>query len=306
MRSTAVPVLFLIFNRPENTQRVFDSIKAHQPEYLFIAADGARPDVATDEALCALARNIATQIDWKCEVKTLFRPQNLGCKVAVSDAINWFFDHVEEGIILEDDCLPDSTFFSFCSELLERLRDNQQVMSISGSNLLGKSGDEQSPSYFRAHGGIWGWATWKRAWKRYDISMKTWPEKATQTQIRQAIGSQEWFNNYYQMFEAAHNNTLDTWDIQWFYSILINEGIAINASVNLVKNIGFESGTHMNSADNPIAVLPAFSMLFPLKHPTEFLLDVAYLENLYLALNPPAKRGYSLFRRLINLWRNKR
>lgn len=305
MENKKTPVLFLIFNRPDNTRRISDAINAYQPEQLFIAADGPRADKPGEAELCALARAIATEISWKCEIKTLFRSQNLGCKEAVSNAITWFFDHVDEGIILEDDCLPDSSFFPFCAELLEKYRDNEQVMSISGSNLLGKSGNNQLQSYFRGHGGIWGWATWKRAWMRYDITMKGWPQTKTKRKIRYAIGTREWYDTYYSMFESSYDGTLDTWDIQWFYSILINDGIAINPSVNLVKNIGFEAGTHTNSTDNPVASLPLYAISFPLKHTADLSLDTGHLELMYHAINirPAGKR--SLIRRIFDLLQNK-
>jgi hypothetical protein len=273
-----VPVLFLIFNRPDSTRKVFEAISKHKPKYLFIAADGARIDIPGEEQLCIITRDIATRIDWDCEVKTLFRTHNLGCKIAVSSAISWFFEWVSEGIILEDDCLPDDSFFPFCAELLDKYRDEENVFSISGSNLLGKSNNTQMRSYFRGHGGIWGWATWKRAWNLYDIDMKGWPEELTKNKIRLALGTQEWYQTYYSMFESSHNQSLDTWDIQWFYSILVNNGIALNPSVNLVKNIGFDAGTHINSADNPIASLPLYAMTFPLKHPGNLSLDVGYLK----------------------------
>jgi len=306
MNEKKVPVLFLIFNRPDNTQKVFEAIRRHQPEFLFVAADGPRESEAGEEALCALTRAVATQTDWNCKVKTLFRTQNLGCKAAVSTAISWFFDQVEEGIILEDDCLPDDTFFPFCAALLERYRGNQKIMSISGSNLLGQSGHAASQSYFRGHGGIWGWATWKRAWKLYDMAMQAWPEKKTQEQIRLAIGTQEWYLLYYFMFESAYRQTLDTWDIQWLYSILIHGGIAINPSLNLVKNIGFNAGTHINSPDNPITQLPLLTMPFPLKHPDALPLDADYLKAMYQAVNPPGPPETSVIKRIINLLQNWR
>jgi hypothetical protein len=305
MDDKKVPVLFLIFNRPENTQKVFEAIRKQQPKYLFIAADGPRDDKPGEEALCLLTRAIAIKIDWDCEVKTLFRTQNLGCKVAVSSAISWFFDQIDEGIILEDDCLPDATFFPFCAELLEKYRDDKKVMSISGSNLLGQSAYAQIQSYFSGHGGIWGWATWKRAWNHYDINMKAWPEEQTKEKIKLAIGTSEWYQSYYFMFESSHNKSLDTWDIQWFYSILVNNGIAINSSVNLVKNIGFDAGTHSNSADNPIVSLPLYAMSFPLKHANDLSLDVAYLKAMYNAVNIWPKNKRSIIKRAFNLLQNK-
>src|SRR5258708_7536122 len=215
MSDCKVPVLFLIFNRPDLTEVVFAQIKKALPQQLFIAADGPRKDKLADVELCKRSREVVlSNINWPCEVKTLMRKENLGCKIAVSSAINWFFEHVEEGIILEDDTVPDITFFRFCSELLEKYKDDQNVMSISGSNLLGKW-SKGSLSYFRGHGGIWGWATWRRAWRKYDITMDSWNSLLTKKLIQNEIGTKEWFEYYSGMFSKCHENNFDTWDVQW-------------------------------------------------------------------------------------------
>lgn len=296
------PVLFLVFNRPELTQRVFDVIRQAKPKYLYIAADGPRASNPADAVLCARVHTIVGEIDWDCEVKKLFRGENLGCKTAVSKAISWFFEHVEEGIILEDDCLPDITFFPYCTELLNRYRHDEKVMSVSGSNLLSKPWKRDTQSYFFAHGGIWGWATWKRAWMLYDIAMKDWPMAETKKAVRQSIRTKDWYKFYLPMFEASHNGTLDTWDIQWFYTILIQNGLAINPAVNLVRNIGFASGTHLNSDDNAIARLKSQSIAFPLVPPREQKADVAYLKLIYkVVAGKPVTQSFSPGRIIRNL-----
>lgn len=283
----------MVFNRPELTQQVFDVMRQAKPTQLYIAADGPRAANPTDVALCNQVRAVVGRIDWDCEVKTLFRDENLGCKTAVSKAIDWFFEHVEEGIILEDDCLPDISFFDYCTELLSRYRDDEKVMSVSGSNLLGRPWKYDSQSYFFAHGGIWGWATWKRAWILYDEGMKDWPLAETKKAIRQNIQTQDWYGFYLPMFEASHNGTLDTWDIQWFYTILINNGLAINPAVNLVRNIGFASGTHLNSDDNAIARLGSQPIAFPLVPPVEQKADIAYLKLIYkVVAGSPAAQSF--------------
>ena len=230
--NNSTPILFLIFNRPEHTRKVFEAIRRQQPQQLFIAADGPRNNKPGERELCETTREIISQIDWDCKTKTLLRDQNLGCKIAVSRAIDWFFENVDEGIILEDDCLPHDSFFPFCAELLERYRYDDKVMSISGSNLLGRSWKSESQSYFYAHGGIWGWATWKRAWNLYDAGMTSWFKPETKALVKSNLKTGEWYKFYYSMFESSYNGSLDTWDIQWFYSILINNGLAINPSVN--------------------------------------------------------------------------
>ncbi len=169
------PVLFLIFNRPETTEQVFSAIKKAQPPRLYIAADGPRSEYPNDAESCDISRAIATNVDWDCEVKTLFQDQNLGCRLAVSGAVDWFFEQETEGIILEDDCLPDQSFFLFCQELLEQYRDDTRIMQIGGTNYqFGKKRTNYS-YYFSRYGHLWGWASWRRAWSFYDEKMKQWP-----------------------------------------------------------------------------------------------------------------------------------
>lgn len=171
-----VPVLLLIFNRPDTTQRVFHEIRGASPLQLFISADGPRENKPGEFEKCQITRDIVRQVDWDCEVYTNFRDKNLGCKIAVSSAIDWFFENVEEGIILEDDCLPSFSFFRFCEELLEKYRDDERIMQIGGTNLLSEWQRSDDSYYFSKYGAIWGWATWRRAWQYYDVNMKLWPE----------------------------------------------------------------------------------------------------------------------------------
>ncbi|MBC7888321.1 MAG: hypothetical protein H7Z13_10575 [Ferruginibacter sp.] len=280
------PILFLVFNRPDTTKQVFEQIKKARPKQLFVAADGPRLTKAGEADICAATRQIIEEgVDWDCELKTLFRDENLGCGKAVSQAIDWFFENVEEGIILEDDCLPDHSFFRFCEELLEKYRFDEKIMSVSGSNLLGAWKAEEQ-SYFFGHGGIWGWATWRRAWKMYDRNMKDWPDAAIKERIKKAIKTTQWYDYYYPMFESAHNSSLDTWDAQWFYTILLHEGTSISPSVNLVKNIGFNiGGTHTTGSNDLITNLSVTAMEFPLTHPHNVNADVEYLSLMYDALH---------------------
>ena len=167
-----VPILFLVFNRPETTHQVFEAIKKQRPKYLFVAADGARTDKEGEAAKCEEVRKLILEnINWACEVKTLFRNENLGCGLAVSQAITWFFEQVEEGIILEDDCLPSGSFFSFCSVLLERYRNDEKVFMIGGFSLLPENTKSKYDYFFNTFGGIWGWATWKRSWSLYEYKI---------------------------------------------------------------------------------------------------------------------------------------
>lgn len=154
---SCAPVLFLVFNRPERTRRVFAAIREARPKQLFVAADGPRPDRPEDRQCCAEVRQLATAVDWPCEVRTLFRTQNLGCGRAVSEAISWFYRNVAEGIVLEDDCCPDPSFFDFCTAMLVRYRGDRRVFKIAGTNPLGHwSGPEGSSYIYSSYGYSWG------------------------------------------------------------------------------------------------------------------------------------------------------
>ena len=262
------PILFLIFNRPDLTEITFPSICNIKPKKLFIAADGPRTGNEYDELNCKIARQyVLSKIDWDCEVQTLFRDKNLGCGIAVSEAISWFFKHVDEGIIIEDDCLPAPSFFSYCSELLIRFRGNNNIYHIIGSNhQLGvKRG--YSDYYYSVYPHVWGWATWRRAWDDYDFSMLDF-ESFAKTDIFQKYATIELMNQ-------VKIGNINTWDVQWMYSVMKKEGIVVTPNINLVKNIGFKG-----NATHTITSIPDFiryskdgNLYSPLKHPVKILVN---------------------------------
>lgn len=240
------PILFLIFNRPENTKIVFEEIKKQKPKYLFVAADGARSNNLEDLEKCNATRQLVIEgIDWDCEVKTLFRDVNLGCGVAVSEAITWFFENVEQGIILEDDCLPHPSFFMYCETLLELYKDNEKVYAIGGSSFQNGKNVGEASYFFSNYAYVWGWASWRRAWNSYDYNLKqlsTYKEK----QLIKTIDSRSVFKNYwFSILDKVANKEIDTWDYQWLFSIWNNGGLAVVPNVNLISNIGFgKDATH--------------------------------------------------------------
>ena len=253
-----VPVLFLIFNRPETTQQVFDEIRKAQPAQLFVAADGPRKDRPADKELCKKTRDIIQQVDWDCKVFTRFQDENLGCKIGVSSAIDWFFSNVEEGIILEDDCVPDQSFFPFCQELLEKYRDDERVMMISGMNYLFNKIEMDDSYFFSRSYDIWGWATWKRAWSYYDLTMSDWPDYNYQNFLNHIYCHTKIANFLQNMFQKTYSNKIDTWDIQWVFACVINNGLAICPKYNLISNIGI-IGSHANNLsqfDNRFHFMP--------------------------------------------------
>lgn len=267
------PVLFLIFNRPTTTRRVFQAIRQARPAKLYVAADGPRPDRPDEGARCAEARRIATSVDWPCEVKTLFRETNLGCKMGVSGGINWFFEHEEEGIILEDDCLPHSDFFRFCDELLKRYTNDERVAVVTGNNFQGGQTRGAASYYFSKYNHVWGWATWRRAWRHYQGDLPFWPEWRSSTEWRQLTADKVERRYWENVFDRVYANKIDTWDYPWTASLWFKGGLTATPNVNLVSNIGFgQDSTHTVSADSPLAEI-ATDALAEIKHPRCIIQD---------------------------------
>jgi hypothetical protein len=237
------PVLFIIFNRPETTFKVFGAIRQAKPKKLFIAADGPRSNKVGEKELCAETRKITELIDWPCEVKTLFRDKNLGCGEAVSGAITWFFQNIEEGIILEDDCLPSPSFFNYCEKMLERYRNETKIMMVSGSNPATSLPDLESDYYYSKVYSIWGWATWKRAWKLYNKKIPSWPTEKNSKLLMNFYHKKTVADYFWMAFDNVYNNRIDTWDYQWTYNCIINNGLSIVPKYNMISNIGV-TGTH--------------------------------------------------------------
>lgn len=270
-------VLFLVFNRPEMTSKVFEAIRQARPERLFVAADGPREHKPGEAEKCRQVRQIATAVDWNCEVMTLFREENLGCGPAVAEAITWFFSHVEEGVILEDDCLPSQDFFRFCSVLLEYYRTDTRIMQIGGNNLLPEEYRDREYSYFFSnHNYIWGWATWRRAWNLFTYDMKYYDEvtlKRYHDKYFQSFDEQDYFEY---VFDRTYLGVDDptSWDYQWQFSRMLHAGLTIVPSSNLVLNRGYGSdATHTVNENGLISGLKLEPMEFPLKHPEFVMVD---------------------------------
>jgi hypothetical protein len=233
------PVLFLVFRRPAETARVFEEIRRARPTRLFVAADGPRPDRSDDVAACQAVREIVSGVDWPCTVATLFRESNVGLKTAVRSAVDWLFDHAEDGIVLEDDCLPSQSFFWFCQALLDRYRDDQRVMQISGNNFLLGERVTADSYYFSCLNDVWGWATWKRAWRHYDADMATYPRFRAERQLENYItdpATRDWLMSYLdETFHATGPGGL--WSSQWAYALCCQNALTAVPCVNLVANI---------------------------------------------------------------------
>lgn len=268
------PVAFIIFNRPDRTARVFAEIAKARPAKLLIVADGPRADRPGEDEECLAARSVVDQIRWPCEVLTNFADTNLGCRRRVSSGLDWVFEQVEEAIILEDDCLPHETFFPFCEQLLEKFRDDERVGMICGSNF--QSGKRRSPYsyFFGLHVSVWGWASWRRVWRTYDVEMRRWPQLRDTSWLSDLLVNPVAVKYWQETFESAFRGECDTWDWQLFFSWWSENMLALIPDRNLVSNIGFGSGaTRTHDALPSMANLAVKAMDFPLRHPPSVSLN---------------------------------
>lgn len=249
---------------------------------MYVAADGARANRPGEAERCEEVRQIATNVDWPCEVKTLFRETNLGCKMGVSGGINWFFEHEEEGIILEDDCLPAQSFFWFCEELLDRYRDDSRVWQICGTDHVGTLTNMSRKSSYRfsKYGPIWGWASWRRAWIFYDPNLKNWGEMSQRDAMQSAYNNESEIKARLALGAQLYRGEIDTWDYQWGFTKNFQSGLSIIPAKNQIVNIGFGPGATHTIAENKYAPKQLYEMRFPLLHPSfvmaDSIIDAAY------------------------------
>ena len=270
-----VPILILAFNRPDRLRDLIDRLREIRPSTLFLAVDGPRKGNESDDRLVPQVRSLVHEIDWPCSIQTNFRSENLGCGKAVSSAIDWFFSRVEAGIILEDDVLPNTDFFTFCDQLLTRYADDDRVFAISGCNFAPQEHIEQPASYrFSAITHVWGWATWRRAWEAYRYDMRDWRRRLPMKRRWKAMGANLGGLIYWTaVFDWMRFGKIDTWDYQWSLAQMAHGGLTATSNVNLTDNVGFAlDATH--TAYQPSFIGPSEPMDFPLTHP-EVVHDVS-------------------------------
>jgi hypothetical protein len=269
----STPILFLIFNKPDSIRKVFDQIRKIQPQRLYIAADGPRRNRIGEEDLCIQAREVIDSVDWPCTIQTLFREKNFGCKKAVSEAISWFFEQEEYGVILEEDCLPDLSFFPFCEELLIKYKDDDRIGHIGGNCFLPGVVKDGLSYDFCSITHIWGWATWRRVWKNVEVDFPFWIKYKKR---RSSLFCNKWEEIYFTSFISdalSHKNGLNPWAVFYYYSLRLQHQLSIYPAVNMVSNIGLNdtNATHTLKASSKLYV-PAQKMNFPLQHP-DFVMD---------------------------------
>lgn len=272
------PIIFFIFNRPELTQKVFNAIREAQPDKLFIIADGPRDTHIQDKELCQKTRAIVEKIDWNCEVKNNYSDTNMGCGTRVSSGIEWAFNYTDQIIVLEDDCLPNQDFFIFMEEMLEKYKNEDKVGSITGFSPQTKNlVNHQYSYYFSKFYHMWGWATWKRAWKEYEYTLDSWGDKKNKVdwlfkKIKDKKISKQLardFDNVYQ--NNGKKNQVHAWGFQFMYTHLKNDLFCIKPRENTIENlgIGIESSTH-TKLDNPLKNIMHNNLILPFNHPSNF------------------------------------
>jgi hypothetical protein len=290
---TKTPVALFIFNRPQHTRRVFEVIAQARPAELFVIADGPRFDNEEDERLCRETRDLI-DINWPCKLHMLSSDTNLGCRQRLASGLDWVFAQAEEAIILEDDTLPDLTFFKFCEKLLERYRDDPRVHMICGANLLFGRQISNDSYYYSRFCHIWGWASWARAWKYYDVNIKRWPELRDSNWLQRKLPTPEMIKMTRQIFDDTYSGKETTWDYQLGFSVWLADAVTIIPASNLVTNIGWDAaGTHTTEVSHSLGQISAVPMEFPLRHPRVIKLSDAADMHEWASLYPHlVRRGF--------------
>jgi len=271
--SLTTPVAFFIFNRPDVTRAVFDEIAKARPTTLLVIADGPRS--LEERSICEEARAVIDGVNWPCEVTTQYSERNMGCKNRISSGLNWVFSQYDEAIILEDDCVPEPSFFSFCERMLAYYRLDERVAMITGTNYLLDQLNVPESYVFSRYFSIWGWATWKRAWDKYDVSLSDWEDLKAAGQIR-GFYSQPFMQDFVTAnFDQVYQGKIDTWDIQWTYSCLFDSSVCVVPRVNLISNIGTVG--HHSSGQDRNHFKPIFALdTTTLHHPRRVFPDQRY------------------------------
>lgn len=276
------------------TQRVINAISLYKPDKLYVVADG--PKNIYDYEKCLQTRNLVNALTWECEVVTNYSDTNLGCGIRVSSGISWAFELCDQAIILEDDCVPNLSFWGYCEELLERYKFDNRIGIISGDLFINVP-DIVDSYYFTNFPHVWGWATWQRTWTNYDFSMKHWPDVRETSLLLDKTGSEFYANKWKDIFYRVHNGEVDTWDYQLVYMIWTQNQICIAPKFNLVSNIGFGvNSTHTNDSKNKMSSIPTQEISLPLLHP-KLVYRNREKDNADLIYNlgpfPPRSRGIS-------------
>lgn len=277
------PVVFCTFNRLDTAQRVFERIREAKPQKLYLISDCAREHVEGEaDRVLAVREYIEQHIDWDCHVEKNYAKRNMGCGRRISSGLTWVFEREEEAIILEDDCVPELSFFRYCQEMLAYHRENTQIAMISGNNPMSACYTLEEEYTFSKVPFIWGWATWRRAWQKYDFDMSDYPLQKQKPVWKKTFPLKAYWV-YMAEFDALYRHEFDTWDYQWMYTIIKENWLAVVPAESHVFNIGFqEESTHTSKTPGWL-IQDVKPVRFPIKHPAEIKwdnsFDMAYMNR---------------------------
>jgi len=270
----ATPILLIGYRRAPTTRKVIESLRPIQPKILFFAVNGPNPAVSGEEEQCQAVRDLTSEIDWECRIHRLFRNEHLAAPESISGAITWFFNNVEEGIILEDDCVCDSSFFFFAEELLEKYRDNPKIMQIGATNFVPQVFSGPASYCFSTYAYIWGWATWRRAWSTFDLGLNSLTHDSLESILKSRFSRPEDISYWRALYQYLKSGNLSTWDGQWNLTVFRQQGLSIVPRENLVHNIGFGAqSTNTTALTASIAQMQVGKLQWPLIHPEHFVAD---------------------------------
>lgn len=278
------PVALIFFRRPDLLAKVFAAVKKAKPSRLLLVADGPRSGKPGEAEACAAARKLASKVSWPCKVEKNFAPANMGCRMRVSSGINWIFTRVPEALILEDDCVPAPDFFRFAPAMLARYRRDERVMMVSGSNFLPDAWKGRADYAFSRHAFIWGWASWARAWKHYDLGMKGWLEDGQEV-LRSLFPGSAWERLFWRRgMRLTYEGAMDTWDYQWIWAIWKRGGLSLVPRQNLISNIGAGEGASHGDRIGASPNLPLGRMPGPYRAPLCIAADLEYFKSVEAAV----------------------
>lgn len=294
------PILLIIYNRLETTKQVFERIRKVKPRKFYIAADGPKDNAEEiqKQKILDVRKWVLDNVDWECDVHTCFAEKNMGCKERPHTAITWALSNEDRMIILEDDIVPDISFFIYCEEMLEKYKDDTRIMTVSGYKAVYDFPIEED-YFFSFFSPIWGWGTWKRAWDKYDPKIVEWP-KAKKDKILKKYFRRDTQYFLSKNFDTVYRDEIDAWDYQWHFIRILNEGLGIVPKHNLVKNIGYNS----EEATHTTGIAPEFpveSLEFPLSETTEVIRNI-YYDEAYEKMNYVRHRGKDLLRKVMPKW----
>ena len=301
------PILLITFNRPEHTRRVLTEILKQEPQSLYICQDGAREGNENDHIKCQEVKDVINELTSAYAVAhpdfslfTLYSSLNLGCGPGPATGITWFFENVEQGIIIEDDAVPHPDFFGYAEELLERYKADTNVRAIGSMHLNSCTYGDGSYYFSMMNRTLCAWATWRRAWQDFDLYLRS----VSRDQLSKCLKTygcdmrmrEYWCDRLEEVqYDAYHHSS---WDQQFWMSIWLHHGKGIMPNVNLSSNIGFDAqGTHTTNSSSVAANCECQTIL-PLKHPSDLQIQREADWRFQRIYFEPMNYGWEGFKRL--------